>query len=430
MGKKAFAIGTILVVILVAWLPCQADEIYGCAKRNNGQLRIVTGPGDCLPSEVSISWNGNSYLRIDPLRIYVNAQAGVDDPAHGLTAGEPFKTIGYALGRVPILRADPEVQTIINVAAGNYSEAISISINNIWLRGIAGMGSTFLIGNGNPGSKVVNIIGPVKSRITGFTITNGGYGVFVTSATLEIRDCDISNNNDYSGLFNGENSYVYVYNTKLHDNIRGIFTIRNSTTIIEGNSSIFNNSNMGIGVWYTSTARLRDSEVYSNNSVGIQAGGGSSLQIASSKVYDNQMGGINVTEMSSASFRGGNSIYYNAAGSSETWRGGVGAAHGSVVVFTLDGTNPQDQIYENSGPGLNIGNNSSLFMQYGLVKGNFGNGVTIGQGSRGQFENGSNIISNSGYGIACFGNSGMSKTLGATVSGNALGDIDINCQQP
>ena len=34
------------------------DElIYGCYKKNNGQLRIVKDPGQCRPPEVPITWN-------------------------------------------------------------------------------------------------------------------------------------------------------------------------------------------------------------------------------------------------------------------------------------------------------------------------------------------------------------------------------------
>lgn len=31
--------------------------IFGCFKKVNGQLRVVSGPGQCLPSETSIFWN-------------------------------------------------------------------------------------------------------------------------------------------------------------------------------------------------------------------------------------------------------------------------------------------------------------------------------------------------------------------------------------
>ena len=38
-------------------LPSTDNVIYGCYKKANGQLRVVTGLGQCRPSELSIFWN-------------------------------------------------------------------------------------------------------------------------------------------------------------------------------------------------------------------------------------------------------------------------------------------------------------------------------------------------------------------------------------
>lgn len=52
-----------LVLIVAAFLTMQtrsqstSTTIFGCYKKNNGQLRIVSGPAQCGPSEVEISWN-------------------------------------------------------------------------------------------------------------------------------------------------------------------------------------------------------------------------------------------------------------------------------------------------------------------------------------------------------------------------------------
>ena len=34
-----------------------ADVIHGCQQKANGQLRVVSGPGACRPSEHHLSWN-------------------------------------------------------------------------------------------------------------------------------------------------------------------------------------------------------------------------------------------------------------------------------------------------------------------------------------------------------------------------------------
>jgi hypothetical protein len=59
MSKKTLLTVLIVVVVLAASLPVQAAEIYGCAHKINGQLRIVNSPDQCRPSEENvILWNG------------------------------------------------------------------------------------------------------------------------------------------------------------------------------------------------------------------------------------------------------------------------------------------------------------------------------------------------------------------------------------
>lgn len=59
MKKLVIVIGTILAFLLVFGFNCYAQEnaIYGCKQKNDGQLRIVSNPGACRPSETPISWN-------------------------------------------------------------------------------------------------------------------------------------------------------------------------------------------------------------------------------------------------------------------------------------------------------------------------------------------------------------------------------------
>lgn len=61
--KKQTLFAVIFVIIsflLVTWLPCQADDMYGCAKKKNGQLRIVSDPSKCLKSEYPITLYGTA----------------------------------------------------------------------------------------------------------------------------------------------------------------------------------------------------------------------------------------------------------------------------------------------------------------------------------------------------------------------------------
>jgi hypothetical protein len=59
MKSSNFRIGAIFA-LLVAWtVPsyAQGNEIYGCYQKNEGELRIVSKPGACRPSETPIFWN-------------------------------------------------------------------------------------------------------------------------------------------------------------------------------------------------------------------------------------------------------------------------------------------------------------------------------------------------------------------------------------
>jgi hypothetical protein len=63
--KKFLSISLAVAVILAfsavamakAPIPPPSGVIYACYKKINGQLRIVSDPSKCLPSEVSVSWN-------------------------------------------------------------------------------------------------------------------------------------------------------------------------------------------------------------------------------------------------------------------------------------------------------------------------------------------------------------------------------------
>lgn len=57
MVKQTLLIITIIGLLFITWLPCQAEDnvLYGCYKKNNGQLRIVSNPSECLKSEYLVT---------------------------------------------------------------------------------------------------------------------------------------------------------------------------------------------------------------------------------------------------------------------------------------------------------------------------------------------------------------------------------------
>lgn len=413
--RLAIFLSSCFIIFLCSTLNAQ-NLTYGCVKKAQGQFRVVSDPSDCNPSEYPIALGTRPLDQVTPLILYVDGATGIDNLGYGLTQDKPFKTIGYALGRIPILRT-ADTSVTINVAAGQYRESIKIGMGGVWLKG-AGPNATSLVGDGS--TAVVQLYGPLKGGIAGFTITNGGTGIYSSTATMTIENCVITGNRGYGGLEVYNNSFMNLTNVDITSNNVGIALSRNSGVVLDG-CNISSNSGHGLMVWYTSTARLKNCEVSRNGGNGIQAGAGSSLRMWFSRVYYNTLSGLDITQQATLAARGGNVIYSNGDGSG--WRAGIGAYHGSSVVFTLEDTTVMDRIYDNNGPGLFISNNSSVFMKLGQVTHNNGNGVTLSLDSTGQFEGGASSTLNNGFGVACY--NGSVGGLPGDLSGNGSGPT--NC---
>lgn len=59
MRTRSFVTGCIVLTTLIAAIvaprPASSATVFQCAKKNNGQLRVVDSPSECLPSEKSIT---------------------------------------------------------------------------------------------------------------------------------------------------------------------------------------------------------------------------------------------------------------------------------------------------------------------------------------------------------------------------------------
>lgn len=59
-GQRWFAralAGVSVLAGLAAGTAAAAQQIYTCAKNNNGSLRLASGPGQCAGNETQVSWN-------------------------------------------------------------------------------------------------------------------------------------------------------------------------------------------------------------------------------------------------------------------------------------------------------------------------------------------------------------------------------------
>ena len=124
-------------------------------------------------------WAANSYA----VTLYVNGATGHDGPGHGTTPTDPFKTIKYALSRATD-------GTTISVASYTYNETLTITKNLITLKGA---GSTTTIINGSGTAPTIQITGPVRVTIRGFSITGGKPGIQCEFAHLTCIQNTIKN---------------------------------------------------------------------------------------------------------------------------------------------------------------------------------------------------------------------------------------------
>jgi parallel beta-helix repeat protein len=343
----------------------------------------------------------NSYA----LTLYVNGATGFDGPGHGTTPDDPYRTIKYALSRAI-------EGTTISVASGIYKETLKITQNLITLKG-AGRTTTTINGNGT--APTVEITGPVRVTIRGFSITGGKPGIQCEFAFLTSIYNTIKNNLLY-GLIAAESSYALMQYTIVESNPeRGVMVSLSSSAVIE-NSTIRQNQN---GVWIdlSSSAILRSNKINSNVLRGIMLANSSSSLLTGNEIYGNGYSGIQATNSSTVNLQGKNKIYSD--GGSGGSMGGISIVEGSVLQVGLVAPADEDTIYSNKGPGIFITNNGHLYLWGGTVSANKGDGVSLRNGASAEFEESATIKDNTGWGYSCDGTNPISGV--PVTSGNGEG---------
>jgi len=128
--------------------------IYGCYKKNNGQLRIVTQSGGCLPFEVPISWN----------------QAGPAGPPGPTGPTGPQGSPGISVESIPLPEGDP------NCPSGGTA-----------FRSISGVTYACNGGGGEGSSLIVRKI-PTGQCTNGYGWCPNGFSKWL----FQIQDADIN----------------------------------------------------------------------------------------------------------------------------------------------------------------------------------------------------------------------------------------------
>ena len=128
--RKPLTIAVIvLTMVIFAGVTCYGADnvIYGCYKKVNGQLRIVKGPGQCRPPEVSIFWN-----QVGP-----QGPPGPQGPAGPPGPQGPPGPAGTGnmwithQGTTPVVLSSTGVQVLsLTVPAGTYAISAKVSVTN------------------------------------------------------------------------------------------------------------------------------------------------------------------------------------------------------------------------------------------------------------------------------------------------------------
>ena len=344
------------------------------------------------------------------LILYVDVATGRDRILCGFSPNRPCKTISYVIPRA-------SVDTTIQIGPGTYNETISITQNLGWItfQGAA-QDQTVIVGNGT--DPTITVWGPNTFRFRQLTITGGRHGIYMNSAHIYGESVTVSGN-VVNGIRGEYGASVELSGVAVRSNGRNGVYLTNGSAGSVLNSEFSQNGGDGFNLQRGSSAEVEGSMISNNLGSGIGIYVGSSASVGTSTIEYNHLSGVGASNGSAFNSWGGNLIRYNA--DSSGWRAGVNILNGSSGVM-ID--SPGDQILMNNGPGIFVGNTSSLLFNGSTVSSNAGNGVEMYLNSTTQFDGGS-VTNNSGYGVFC---GIVSSKYGqpGTLSGNALGPTNCN----
>jgi parallel beta helix pectate lyase-like protein len=389
------------------------NAITACAKNANGQLRVVSDPSQCLPSEYAIQL-AEPQPPPGPQNVTVDCGAG--------------QSINQA-----IQQADPNEPLTINIQ-GTCTEAVHVGRDNVALLA-ASPGSGIQAPSANDTALMFG--GARGASVQGLTLSGGSAGIGAYGAMYQAQDVHITG--AANGVQAGGNSVVSLTNVTIDGCQFGIGAGSGASVGVVGGSIT--------GCRFFAVNVLDGADVTLNGGVavadsrfqGVVADSGGSIQIndatiSNSGIFDVAAFGGNVTVNGSntlvtgstfagvSASDGGNASVTNGARVSGNGGGGVSADNGGHLLVQDGGI-----VENNTGPGINLTGASSLRMRGGaVVRGNSGDGVHLSDTSVAEVGDGtSQITGNGGYGIVCDGPPSVAVIRGnpGTVSSNALGQI-------
>lgn len=154
--------------------------VYACVKVNQGQVRVVSAPGSCRPSEKEVTWNlsGDSGSPPD-LSGYAKLVGGNMFAGHQQVSG----TVGASDGQTSALLAGgfSGVSGVSNVVAGHTSGVYGSAESSRFGTGVVGRGTMiglFGVAGGTPenGYSTTGVVGEATGSLAGLAYGVQGFG--------------------------------------------------------------------------------------------------------------------------------------------------------------------------------------------------------------------------------------------------------------
>jgi len=227
-----------------------SDKAY-CLNATVGEPIWTYTTGVYIGSSPAVAY-GNVYVGSDKLYCFGSASPTV----HNLDTGLDYLTIQAAIDAPETLNGHT-----IQVEAGQYYENVVLTKSI----SLIGENSNNTIIDGGGGTSVINVTNVDNVEISGFTIQNGSYGIYL------------------SGSF-----YINITGNKITESNNGVYLLNSNLNSFSDNS-ISNNHNRGFCLWYSNDNSFYENKL-ENNNLGFYLVASSTNVIANNNVTNDHYG--------------------------------------------------------------------------------------------------------------------------------------------
>lgn len=390
-----------------------AATIVGCAKKQNGQLRIVTDASQCLTSETAVSFAAPGPPP-GPVAVSVDCAAGqtvqqaIDtaDPAQPLTV-----TIsGTCTESVEFFRDNVTLQAAASGGAiasppGRGGPALTVEGRNVSLQSLA------LTGNGAP--SLVTASGATV-HTSDLHVMGGGVNAG-ESSTLDLENVTIDNCQN-AGLGAGAGATVFVDGGSITG--CGVKASTGATVFLRNGVSVTGARLVGADASTGGSIVVEGATLSNAGNWGALAEGGGNIVVEGpdSVVSGNGFAGVQAVDGGTATI----GVQAHVSGNGI----GAGASSGGHLVIREGAV-----VEHNTGAGVRLTGASTLSMDgQAVIQNNGGDGVSLSDTSVATFLE-YTVTGNTGHGIHCDGPPSVAVFRGPPngVRGNGLSP-QVDCQ--